>query len=391
MKPLSTLLGNIPPSLTLAVNDKAKALQAAGQDVIALAGGDPDFSTPAHIVEAAVTAMQAGKTHYPAPTKGINPLLEAIAAKMARDNQVTVDPKTDVVVTPGSKWALILALSAVVNPGDEVLYLSPAWVSYPSMIKIVRGVPVPVHLDATDNFTVTIEKLRTAITPQTKAIMVNSPCNPTGRVLTRAEVDAVVTIANEADLYVITDEVYEKLRYDGRDHYSLAAEPGMADRTLTTNGLSKGYAMTGWRLGWLAGPTPVMKLAAKMHSQTITSAATFTMHAAIAALNGPQDDVAMMRDSYRQRRDFMVKSLNEIEGIACRSIDGAFYLMPHFTQTEKNSVEIAAALLDEALIAGTPGAAFGETAEKHIRFSIATAMSELERAVERLAKVAPRL
>lgn len=388
MKSASQLLHSIPPSLTLAVNDKAKALQAAGHDVIALAGGDPDFDTPAHITAAAIAALQAGKTHYPSPTKGTVDVLEAVADKMARDNGVHVNARTDVVVTPGSKWALCLALSAIVNPGDEIMYLSPAWVSYPAMIRLADAVPVAVDLSPDDNFTVTAELLREKITPRTKGLMVNSPCNPTGRVLTQAEVDAIVAVAIEADLYVITDEVYEKLVFDGRENIALASRPGMAERTLTTNGLSKAYAMTGWRLGWICGPTPLMKLVSKMHSQSITSAATFTMAAAVAALNGPTDQIALMRDSYQARRDFMVKALNEIEGIECASIEGAFYLMPRFTQTELNSAQLAEALLEKAQVAGTPGAAFGRTAEKHLRFSIATAMSELERAVERIAKVA---
>lgn len=391
MKELSHLLANIPPSATLAVNDKAKALQRAGKDVIALAGGDPDFDTPAHIVEAAVTAIRNGQTHYPAPTKGLPAALESIAAKMARENGVSVDPATDVVITPGSKWALFLALAAVTNPGDEILYLEPVWVSYPPMIRIAGGVPVAVTLPEETNFTVTEALLRQKVTPQSKAIMVNSPCNPSGRVLTQAEIDAIVNVAKDEELYVITDEVYEKLVFDDHVHRSIAAQPGMAERTLTTNGLSKGYAMTGWRLGWIAGPTALMKLAARMHSQTITSAATFSMVAAQAALNGPQDIVEEMRCSYQQRRDFMVQALNEIEGIQCRNTEGAFYLMPRFTNTDKNSVELADALLEDAMIAATPGVAFGRSTEGHVRFSIATAMNELERAVERLAKVGPRL
>jgi aspartate aminotransferase len=391
MKELSHLLANIPPSVTLAVNDKAKALQAEGKDVISLAGGDPDFDTPQHIVDAAFEAIRNGRTHYPAPTKGLPQALEAIADKMARENGIEVNPKTDVVITPGSKWALFLALSALVNPGDEVIYLEPVWVSYPPMIRIAGGEPVAVTLPAETNFTITEDLLRSAVSDKTKAIMVNSPCNPSGRVLTQDEIDAIVRVATDEDLYVITDEVYEKLVFDNHVHHSLAAQPGMAERTVTTNGLSKGYAMTGWRLGWVAGPTPVMKLAARMHSQTITSAATFTMIAAVAALNGPQDIVDEMCRSYQERRDFMVKALNEIPGVSCRNPEGAFYLMPEFTDTERNSIELADALLDKAEIAATPGVAFGQSTEKHVRFSIATAMEELERAVERMARVAPTL
>ncbi|HEX6383809.1 MAG TPA: pyridoxal phosphate-dependent aminotransferase [Anaerolineae bacterium] len=391
MKELSHLVSSIPASVTLAVNDKAKALQAAGHDVIALAGGDPDFDTPEHVVAAAFAAIDNGATHYPAPMKGIPTALEAIAAKTARDNNIHVDPKTDVIVTPGGKWALYLALAAVLNPGDEVLYLEPAWVSYPPMITLAGGTPIPVSLPGEDNFRITAERLRAKITPQTKALMVNSPCNPTGRVLTQAEVDAIAEVAVEADLYVIADEIYEKLIFDGRQHHSVGAAPGMAERTLTINGLSKAYAMTGWRLGWLVGPTPIIRLATRLNSQTVSSAATFTMHAAVAALNGPQDVVAAMCHAYQARRDFMVKALNEIEGVECRSIEGAFYLFPRFPNSQKNSAELADALLDKAGIAGTPGIAFGQSGEGHVRFSIATAMSQLERAVERLAKIAHEL
>ena len=391
MKQLSQRIQSLPASITLAVNDKAKALQAQGRDIIALAGGDPDFDTPSHIVEAAIAAMQQGDTHYPAPMVGLPHTLEAIANKMARDNNIHLNPRSDIIVTPGGKWAIYLALAAILNPGDEVLYLESVWVSYPPMITLAGGTPVPVSLESNDNFRITAAALRAKITPRTKALMVNTPCNPTGRVLTQAELDDIVAVALEADLYVIADEIYEKLIFNGRCHLSVAAAPGMADRTLTINGLSKAYAMTGWRLGWLAGPTPIMKLAAKINSQTVSCASTITMHACTAALNGPQDIVAQMRDSYQQRRDFMVKALNEIDGVECRSIEGAFYLFPRFPNSSKNSLELAEALLDKAGIASTPGIGFGQSGEGHVRFAISTAMRDLERAVERLAKVAHEL
>jgi aspartate aminotransferase len=323
--------------------------------------------------------------------KGIVPLLEAIADKIERENNVSLNPKTDVVVTPGGKWALNLALSAIVNPGDEVLYLEPVWVSYPPMIMLAGGTPVPVSLPSEDNFRITADLLREKVSDNTKAIMVTSPNNPTGRVLTREEVDAIVEVATESDLFVITDEMYEQLIFDGRQHIALAGEPGMAERTITCNGLSKAYAMTGWRLGWLAGPTPILKLAARLNSQTVSAAANFTMHAAVAALTGPQECVAEMRESYKARRDFMVPALNEIDGVSCRSIEGAFYLFPSFPNSERNSMELADALLEKAGIAATPGIAFGSSGEGHVRFSIATAQSELERAVDRLGKIAHEL
>jgi aspartate aminotransferase len=391
MKPLSNLISQIPASLTLAVNDRAKALQAAGKDVIALAGGDPDFKTPDHIIEAAFTAMHEQRaTNYPAPMIGIVPALEAIAGKMARDNDVHIaDPRHQIIITPGGKWALYLALSAVTNPGDEILLLEPYWVSYPAMVKLTGGTAVTISLDPDDNFRVTAEQLCAHLSPRTKAIMVNTPCNPSGRVLTAAEIEAICQVAREADLYVISDEIYEKLVFDGRQHLSLAAQPGMAGRTLTINGLSKAYAMTGWRLGWLVANPDIIKVATRLNSQAVSCAATFTMHACVAALNGPQKAISQMRDAYQARRDFMVPALNAIEGVACNNIEGTFYLMVRFPHSQKNSLELAEAMLEHALIAGTPGIAFGQSGEGHVRFSIATAMSDLEQAVERLAKAAP--
>jgi aspartate aminotransferase len=391
MKELSQLLSSIPASVTLAVNDRAKALQAAGEDVIALAGGDPDFATPAHITAAALAAIENGATHYPAPMKGIFPLMEAIAHKMNVDNDIHANPKTDIVVTPGGKWALYLALAALLNPGDEVLILEPVWVSYPAMIKLAGGVAVPVSLDPKDNYRVTADLIRAQITPKTKALMVNSPSNPTGRVLTHEELREITVVAMEEDIYVIADEIYEKLIFNGTKHESIGSFPGMAERTLTANGMSKAYAMTGWRLGWLTGPENIIKLAVKMNSQTVSSAANFTMHAAAAALTGPQDSIEEMRLAYKARRDFMVNALNEIDGVHCRMAEGAFYLFPSFPGSDKNSLEMAEALLEKAGIAGTPGIAFGSSGEGHVRFSIATAMSGLERAVERMAKKMPEI
>lgn len=391
MKEISQRVTSIPASVTLAMNDKARAMKEAGEDVIILAGGDPDFKTPGHIIAAALAAIENGATRYPAPMKGIPRLLEAIAEKMARDHDIHVDPETDVVVTPGGKWALFLALSAILNPGDEVLCLEPVWVSYPPMIKLAGGVATPVSLPSEDNFRITADLLRRRVNSKTKAIMINSPCNPTGRVFTRDELEEVAEVAKEADLYIVADDMYEKLVYDDHEHISIGSLPGMAERTLTSNGMSKAYAMTGWRLGWLAGPTPVMKVAAKMNGQTVSSAAHFTMHAAVAGLTGPQDLVVEMRNQYQARRDFMVKALNDIDGVECRSIEGAFYLFPYFPNSGMNSIELAEFLLERMGIAGTPGIAFGASGEGHIRFSIATAMSELERAVERLMKFASTL
>jgi len=388
MPSLTQLAELIPTSPTIAMADKAKRLSAQGLDVIALAGGEPDFDTPAHIVDTAVEAIKSGKTRYAAPSKGINPLLEAIANKMERDNGVTVNPKTDIIVTPGGKLSLYIALKTILNPGDEVLIIAPYWVTYPSSVMMSGGVPVYVTLSSNDNYTIHLEQLREKITPKTKAIIVNSPSNPSGRMITSEEAQAIATVATEADLFVIADEMYEMLKFDGREHISLASFPELKDRTLIVHGLSKAYAMTGWRLGWLAGPTNVMKVAGIFNSQTATSAATFTMHAAVTALNGPQDMVETMRQSYEERRDFIVDAFNSIDNMACPPIEGAFYAFPKVVNTDKTSDEIANIILDEALVVGVPGSAFGITDDAHIRFSFATDRQLLEKAVERIRGIA---
>ena len=382
MKPLSTLLSSIPPSATLAVSDKAKALKAAGRDVIALAGGDPDFDTPAHITTVAVDALNAGDTHYP-PSRGTLSVRKAVAVKLAREYDLEVDPATQVLVSPGGKFLIYAVMAALANPGDEIIILEPYWVSYVPIAKLVGATPVTVSLSSADGFRITAEQLEAHITPQTKALMVNSPNNPTGRVLTLEEAEIIRQVAIKHDLYVISDEMYEKLIFEG-EHINLASLPGMAERTITVNGHSKAYAMTGWRLGWAAGPANVIGLAAKLQSQSVTSAASFTMAAGAVALNDSQDAVEEMRLSYKARRDYMVPALNAIPGVECDSPQGAFYLFVRFPGLSDDSMEIADILLEEAEIAGTPGIAFGQAGEAHVRFSIATAMSELERAVGRI-------
>jgi aspartate aminotransferase len=389
VKPLSSRLGRTEPSATLAVSERARVLRGQGRDVIALAGGDPDFPTPRHIVEAAEAAMRAGDTHYP-PSRGRPALVEAIVAKLERENAVRVRPD-QVVVTPGAKWALYIALAALVNPGDEVILLDPSWVSYAPMVALNDAVPVAVDLPAADDYWITEARLRSGVTERTKAILVNSPNNPTGRVLARDEIDAIVRVATSQDLYVISDEIYEHLVFDGGEHVSIAAEPGMAERTIVVNGFSKAYAMTGWRLGWLAAPAEIATLALNLHSQGVTSASSFAMAAGVAALEGPQDCVAEMVAAYAERRRFMVDTLNAIEGVECAAPDGAFYLFPRFPKSGLDSVALAEALLERGDIAAVPGIAFGRPGEGHLRFTIATAMSDLERAAERLARVAPNL
>ena len=390
--PNPTQLANrIAKSPTIAMNDKAKQLAAEGHSVIGLAGGEPDFDTPPHIVDAAIKAIRDGETRYAAPSKGIQPLLEAIAVKMERDNNVRVDPMSDIIVTPGGKLALFLALKAMLDPGDEVLIPAPYWVSYPSIATMVGGVPVTVETGSDDNYRLRLEYLRERVTPRSKVLIINSPCNPTGHMLSSEEIEAVATLALEEDLYIISDEIYEKLNFDGRPAVSLASIPDIADRVIIINGMSKAYAMTGWRLGWLAGPTDLIGVAGKFNSQTATSAATFTQHAAVAALNGPQECVEMMRQSYEERRDFMVSSFNSIPNMSCPDIEGAFYAFPKVEETSKSSEEVANVILDEAVVVGVPGNAFGVSKDAHIRFSFAEDMNKLSEAVDRIRAMAHML
>jgi len=389
MKPLSTLVSSVPGSVTAAMMQKGRELAADGLDVINLAGGEPDFDTPEHIQKAAFDAIRKGDTHYP-PSFGSPALLEAIVDKLERENNVTVAPD-QILVTPGGKWAIFAGLAATLNPGDEVMILDPAWVSYAPMVQLNSGVPVHVALPAAENFHVSEALLRRHISEKTKLIMVCSPNNPTGRVLQQDEIDAIVKLAVEFDLYVLSDEIYEHIIYDGQVHRSLAAQPEMAGRTLIVNGFSKAYAMTGWRLGWLAAPQPIIRLARAFQTQSITSAASFTMAAGVAALNGPQDCVREMTAAYARRRNFLLDALDEIPGIECSPIQGAFYLFARFTNTDMGSLAISQTLLDDGLIASTPGVAFGPAGEGYVRFAFATHMTNLEKTVERLARIVPTL
>lgn len=389
MQPLSSLVSSLAPSPTAMMMQKGRDLARAGHQIINLAGGDPDFPTPPHIIDAAIRALHAGDTHYP-PTFGTPELLDAIVEKLARENGVFVAP-AQLLVTPGAKWAIYAALAALLNPGDEVLVLDPSWVSYAPMVELQRAVAVRVPLSSADHFTVHAEVLRAAVTPHTRLIMVNSPNNPTGRVLSQSETEAIATVALEFDLYVLSDEIYEHIIFDGRRHLSLATLPGMAERTITVNGFSKAYAMTGWRLGWLAAPPAVAAAARTFQTQSLTSAAGFTMAAGLAALNGPQLCVGEMAAAYDARRRFVLDAFAAIPGVECPPVEGAFYVFPRFTRSTRSSLEIATLLLEEGQVAATPGSAFGLAGEGHIRFSIATHLSDLEQMVARLATLAPRL
>ena len=384
-KPLSTRITGMSGSATVQVMNKARALKQQGIDIMDLGGGDPDFDTPEHIQKAAIQAMQSGFTHYVA-SSGIPQLRKAVAQKLARDNGVEADPDKGIIVTSGGKLALYATLTALINEGDEVILPEPAWVTYRPIIQLAGGTTVPLNLTAANGFSLTAEMLKAVITPKTKAFLLNSPSNPTGKVLTREELETIAAAARENDLYVVTDEMYEKIIFDGRQHVSIASLPGMAERTLVLNGHSKAYAMTGWRLGYLAGPPALVKEIGKIQEQTATCAPSFVQIGGVAALEGPQEPVARMTAEYERRRNFFVDMLNDIPHVSCFKPEGAFYAFPKF-DLGLDSIKVADMLLEKARVAGTPGSAFGAAGEDHVRFSFATSPEVLETAAKRIREM----
>jgi len=372
-------------SATVQVMNKARALKQQGVDIMDLGGGDPDFDTPEHIQQAAIEAMRSGFTHYVA-SSGIPQLRKAIARKLAQENGVEVDPDKGIIVTPGGKLALYATVMALLNEGDEVILPEPAWVTYRPVIQLAGGTTVPLNLTAENGFCITDDMLKAAITPKSKLILLNSPSNPTGKVLTRGELEIIAAAARENDLYVVTDEMYEKIIFDGRQHISIASLPGMAERTVVLNGHSKAFAMTGWRLGYLAGPPALVKEIGKIQEQTATCAPSFVQIGGVAALEGPQEPVARMTAEYERRRNFFVEMLNEIPHVSCFKPEGAFYAFPKF-DLGLNSIQLADMLLEKARVAGTPGSAFGAAGEGHVRFSFATSPEVLETAAKRIREM----
>jgi len=373
------------PSPTLAVSDRARALRQQGIDVIDLGGGDPDFPTPTHICQAAADAMFRGETHYVA-SAGIPELRRAIARKLQAENRISVTPD-EIIVTPGGKAALFVSILALVGPGDDVLMFDPGWVSYEPMVIMAGARCLHVPLLPEENYRITREAIEAVLTPQTRLMIVNSPNNPTGRVLTREEAEAIVAVAQEHDIVVISDEIYEKIIYDGHEHLSLAAFPGMAERTLTVNGFSKAYAMTGWRLGYVAGPAPLIRQIMKVHSHSATCATSFAQWGGVAALEGPQDVIDAMVAAWDRRRRFVTERLNAIPGFRCPLPEGAFYAFPDVSGTGLSGQEVAQKLIEEAYVGVTPGDAFGASGSGCIRLSFATADELLERALDRIANV----
>ncbi len=377
-------VAHVNESATLAVSTKARALARQGKDVVDLGGGDPDFITPAHIRQAAEQAMNSGLTHY-VNSRGIPELLTAIADKFDRENGLTYDPATEILVTPGGKQAIFAVMLALVEPGDEVIIPEPAWVSYVPCVHLAGATPVPLALPADDNWTLTRAALEAAVTPRTRIILINSPSNPTGHVMRPEELQAVADVAAAHDLLVLSDEIYEHILFDGHGHVPFASLPGMADRTLTVNGFSKTYAMTGWRLGYVAARREIIGQVFKVHSHSVTCATSFVQAGGVAALTGPQDCIPEMLAAYTRRRQLVTDGFNAIPGLHCPTVEGAFYAFLDIRGTGMDSVTFASRLLDEAYVAVTPGIAFGQAGEGFVRLSFANSDHLLQKAVERTA------
>lgn len=380
---LAARVGDIKPSLTLAIAAKAKAMKAEGIDVCSFSAGEPDFDTPAHIKAAAKQALDEGKTKY-GPAAGEPKLRSAIAGKLKTENGLDYQAE-NVIVTNGGKHSLFNLMLALIEPGDEVIFSAPYWLSYPEMVKLAGGVPVIVQTDASTGYKITPDQLRAAVTTNTKLFILNSPSNPTGVVYTPTELQALAEVVVEQDLLVVSDEIYEKILYDGVEHRSigsLGAE--IFERTIISSGFAKAYSMTGWRIGYLAGPTEVIKAAITIQGHSTSNVCTFAQYGALAALESSQDCVEKMRQAFASRRQVMLDRLSAIPGLSCAPPDGAFYMFVNISKMGLTSLEFCDTLLETQQVATIPGIAFG--ADDHIRLSYATDMASIEKGMDRLDK-----
>jgi len=394
---LSDRVGKIKPSATLAMDSKAKAMKAEGIDIVNFGVGEPDFDTPDHIKEAAIKAIRDGFTKY-TPVGGIDPLKDAIIGKLSNDNGLDYT-REEVIVSCGAKHSLYNIAQALFGAGDEVVIPAPFWVSYPDQALLNDAVPVFVPTDEQDRFMLRPELLESKITKKTKALILNSPSNPTGSIYEKKALEAIAAIAVKHNIYVISDEIYEKLVYDGVEHVSIASlGKEIKKRTIVVNGLSKSHAMTGWRIGYAAGPKEIIKAMTNIQSQSTSNPASISQKAAVAALTGPQDFVGMMRAEFDKRRKFLVQGLNSIEGIRCITPTGAFYAFPNVSslygrragsRQVASSLDFALYLLEEAKVALVHGEAFGD--DNYIRISYATSMENIDKAVGRIREAVARL
>lgn len=388
---------SISPSPTLAIDAKAKQMKSEGVDLVGFGAGEPDFETPDHIKEAAVAAIQAGFTRY-TPVAGMLDVRAAICEKLKRDNALEYEV-AEIVVSNGAKHALTNAFAALLNPGDEVIIPAPFWVSYPEMVKLNDGVPVIVPTTAANNFKLTADDLKNALTERTKVILLNSPNNPTGQVYARPELQAIADFALEHDLYIVSDEIYEQLIYDQEQHVSIATlGEEIKKRTIVVNGVSKTYAMTGWRIGYTASTAELAGIMSSVQSHTASNANSIAQKASIAALLGSQDCVEKMRAAFAQRRNYMVEKIASIDGLSCIEPKGAFYIFVDVSKTFgrkfgghtiNTSDDFASLLLEHAKVAVVPGTGFG--APDYIRLSYALALEQAQKGLERIEEFIGKL
>jgi aspartate aminotransferase len=388
---ISARARNLVPSATLAIGAKARQMQADGIDVISFAQGEPDFDTPAHIKEAAIQAARDGFTKYTA-TGGINELKDAVATKLKRDNGLTYT-RNQVLISCGGKHSLYNVFQALLDPGDEVIIPAPYWVSFPEQVKLCDARPVIVHTSEAQGFRLSRQILEPAVTTRTKLVVLNSPSNPTGSALSRDELEGIAALAVERGFVIVSDETYEALVYDGFQHVSIAAlSEAIYARTVVVNSMSKAYAMTGWRLGYAAGPAEVIKAMDGLQGQMTSNPTSFAQRGAVAALTGSQEPTHTMREEFAKRRRYIVDRLNAMTSIRCHSPEGAFYVFPNVSavygkrykdKSIDNSTDFCGFLLDAAGMAVVPGVEFG--ADNYIRISYATSMANIEKGMNRMA------
>ena len=393
MMKISDRVAAMPPSATMAMAARAKAMKAAGKDILSFAVGEPDFPTPTNICAAAKAAIDAGKTKY-TPASGVPELKKAIVDAQVRDTGLAYEPN-QVCVSNGGKHALMNIWRTLVNPGDEIIVFAPYWVSYPDQIRLCDGNPVIIPTTGDNDFQPDLDQVKAAVTDRTVGILVNSPSNPTGGVFTEETMQGIAEIAVERDLTIISDEIYKHLLYDGRKHLSPAMlGDEVKARTIIADGVAKTYAMTGWRIGWLIAPPQFAKAAGDLQSQETSNPCSISQAAAVEALLGPQDSIAEMGRAFAERRDYLVQALRGLEGVKCAMPGGAFYVFPdvsaHFGRTIsgceiKGSLDMANFLLEEALVSLVDGASFG--AEGYIRISFACGLADIQEGVRRIKRV----
>ncbi len=394
---LSKRLKAVKPSPTLSLNAKAKALAAKGEDVISFAAGEPDFDTPKHVKDAAKLALDQGFTKY-TPTGGIPELKTAIVEKLKKDNALSYTPE-QVLVSCGAKHSLYNLFQAMLNEGDEVVVIAPYWVSYPDMVRLGGGEPVFVETSEADGYAVDPKELRKALSPRTRAVVLNYPCNPTGAMIPKESLNGIAEVLRSHECLIVSDDIYEKLLYTGQPFTCLAqVAPDLLPRTVTVNGFSKAYSMTGWRLGYAAGPKELIAGMQLIQDQSTSNPNSITQKAGLAALSGPRAELDQMVVEFRARRDLIVKGLNDIPGIRCRSPEGAFYVFPNIGELIGKSFEgkpitgstaFSELLLDQAKVAAVPGEPFG--AEGYLRLSFATSRENIGKGLKRIGELVSRL